>query len=107
VISNFTKTTKTVIWLLLFFLMAEIPTYSQGIRGRYGRGQGRREGSIVLPTPPFNPDAGILRSPKGRGRNMPKVTPRRSINPKLNVNNRNPRPGTPRRRRIRRGRHKY
>lgn len=104
--SNFTKTAKTCIWLLLFFLIAELPLHSQEVGRRYDRGQGQREGSIVLPTPPFNPDAGILR-PKGRGRNLPKVTPRRSIKRKLNANNRNPRPGTPRRRRIRRGRHKH
>ena len=75
-ISNFTKTTKTVIWLLLLFLVAEIPVHAQGIGGTYRRGQ-RREGSIVLPTPPFNPNAGILSKPKARSRNAPKATQRR------------------------------
>ncbi|HEY6190567.1 MAG TPA: hypothetical protein VIW80_23145 [Pyrinomonadaceae bacterium] len=99
-------TTKTAIWLLLLFPVAEIPLHAQGIGGRYGRRQGRREGSIVLPTPPFNPNAGILSRPNGRGRNSPKVTPRRSVRRRPAVSNRNPHPTTPRRRRVRRRPHR-
>ena len=75
-IANFKKTTTTAIWLLLLFLAAEIPVHTQGIGGTYRRGQ-RREGNIVLPTPPFNPNAGILGKPKARSRNASKATPRR------------------------------
>ncbi|HEX8774127.1 MAG TPA: hypothetical protein VF735_10995 [Pyrinomonadaceae bacterium] len=75
-ISIFRKTTNTVIWLLLLFLAAEIPVQAQGIGDTYKTGQ-RREGSIVLPTPPFNPNAGILDRPKARSRTAPKARQRR------------------------------
>ena len=91
--------------LLSCFLLLPAPAWGQNIEVYRGR-QGRRVGRVTLPTPPFNPNAGILDSGKGRGRNSPKVAPRRSVVHGKHADNRNPLPGTPRRRRVRRGRHR-
>ncbi|MCA1592891.1 MAG: hypothetical protein LC754_09625 [Acidobacteria bacterium] len=105
--SRFTLTAKRIVFLLVLAMALDIPAHSQ-VMGRIGgRGQGRREGRIVLPTPPFNPDAGILSGPASRRRNQPKAAPPRAVNRRVHADNRNPRPGTPRRRRVRRGWHKH
>ncbi len=71
------------------------PTRGQDA-GVYRGRQGRRVGGATLPTPPFNPNAGILGS---RG-----VNHRRSTGRGVGAANRNPAPGTTRRRAVRRGR---
>jgi hypothetical protein len=107
VISKFTKAATTSVLVMLFSLSMLIPVQSQLVGGGLRRRQGRREGRIVLPTPPFNPNAGVLGSPRGRGSNSPKVKPRRSISRRAHANQGNRRPGTPRRRRVRRGQHRH
>ena len=77
VITRLVKVVAAVALLLVFSMELLIPARSQVVR--IGGGRGRRVGRVVLPTPPFNPDAGILDSPRGRGRNSPKVTPRRTL----------------------------
>lgn len=94
---------KTGVLLLAICLALDSLAYGQWVGRGSGRRQGRREGGIVLPTPPFNPDAGILRSRKGRVRNTSKPAARRAAG---QADGRNSRPGTPRRRRVRRGRHR-
>ena len=89
--------------LFVLFLDSPAPARSQGI-GVYRVRQGRKVGRVTLPTPPFNPDAGILDGDKGRGRKSTKAAPRRSLGRGKHPSNRNPLPGTPRRRRVRRGR---
>lgn len=103
--SIFKNSVKTCALLLAVCLALDSLAYGQWVGRGYGRRQGRREGGIVLPTPPFNPDAGILRSRKGRVRNTSKPSPRRAAS-QADAGNRPPRPGTPRRRRARRGRHR-
>ncbi|MDQ3803391.1 MAG: hypothetical protein M3416_05995 [Acidobacteriota bacterium] len=100
--SKFKNSVKTCVLLLVFCLALDSLAYGQWVGRGHGRRQGRREGGIVLPTPPFNPDAGILRSRKGRARHTSKPAPRRAAT--RQADNRNPHPGTPRRRRGRRGR---
>lgn len=80
--------------LFVLFLESPAPARGQGI-GVYRVRQGRRVGRVTLPTPPFNPNAGILDSGKGRGRNLPKAAPRRSLGRGKHADNRNPHPGTP------------
>jgi hypothetical protein len=63
--------------LFVFFPMSPAPARGQGI-GVYRGGQGRRVGRVTLPTPPFNPDAGILGSRRGRVHAPPKAAPRRT-----------------------------
>ena len=65
--------------LLLFVLFMESPgtARGQGV-GVYRGRQGRRVGGVTLPTPPFNPNAGILNSRGGRSHDSPKTTRRRS-----------------------------
>jgi hypothetical protein len=80
--------------VLLFVLFLESPAAARGQgTGVYRRGQGRRVGGVTLPTPPFNPDAGILNSRRGRGRNRTKVTPRRPVRRSVKPGKRNPNPG--------------
>src|ERR1051325_2677402 len=91
--------------VLLLVLCSELHTATRGQDvGVYRVRQGRRVGGVTLPTPPFNPNAGILDSGKGRGHNSPKAAPRRSPGRGRHASKRNPLPGTPRRRRVRRGR---
>lgn len=100
-IQHHNKRITASVLLLVFFVAAEIPARGQVTTGR-GR-QGRRVGSVVLPTPPFNPDAGILNGPRTRRATSSKVTQRRPVNRSVRDGNRKPRPGTPRKRRVRRG----
>ena len=91
--------------VMLFVLFSESAVLTRGQNVRMTRSpQGRRVGRIRLPTPPFNPDAGILDSRRGRAHNSPKTTARRAPRRSVKATNRNPRPGTPRRRRVRRRR---
>ena len=99
---RFLKAVAALALLLAFSLESGVPARGQLIG--VGRGRGRRIGRVVLPTPPFNPDAGILDRPKGRGRDTPKTAPPRSINRRKHSYNQKPRPGTARGRRARRGR---
>ncbi|HVF48553.1 MAG TPA: hypothetical protein VNA19_00620 [Pyrinomonadaceae bacterium] len=93
--------------LVVFSLSLLATVEGQSIGGVFRRrGQGRREGGIRLPTPPFNPNAGVLRSPKGDNRDAPKTTTRRSTKRRTNASKRSPRP-TPRKRRVRRVRHRH
>ncbi len=76
-IGRFTKAATAAV-LLFALLMA-----AQGQYVRLHRGaQGRRVGRITLPTPPFNPDAGILNGRTGRERSS---TGRRSKAAKRNA----------------------
>lgn len=88
--------------LLAFCLMLDATAHGQVVRSRVGRGQ--RVGGIVLPTPPYNPDAGVLSSPRSRGRSSAKPAERRAVGRNARAGKRKPRPVTPRRRRVRRGR---
>ena len=91
----------TGILLLVFSITAGLPARGQVPVRR--NGQDRRVGGIILPTPPFNPDAGILNSPKTRRGTSSSATPRRQSKRSVKAGKRNPRPGTPRKRRVRRG----
>lgn len=62
--------------LLLVFMSPE-PARGQAA-GMYRVRQGRRVGRVTLPTPPFNPDAGILDGVKGRGHKASKGARRRA-----------------------------
>lgn len=62
---------------LLFFFESSVPTRGQDA-GLYRAGQGRRIGRVTLPTPPFNPDAGILGDRKGRAHGPSKNARRRT-----------------------------
>jgi hypothetical protein len=95
-----TKVVTAAALLIVFSLAAVVLTSGQVRAGR-GR-RGHRVGSVVLPTPPFNPNAGILDGPKTRRGTSNKVTPRRTVNSGAKAGGRNPRPGTPRKSRVRR-----
>ena len=97
-----TKAVTAAALLIVFSLAASVLTSGQVTPGR-GR-QGRRVGGVVLPTAPFNPDAGILNGPKTRRGTSTKVTARRPVNRSARAGSRNPRPSTPRKRRVGRGR---
>lgn len=89
-ILKFTKAVKIGVLLLVLTPTLEITIHSQVFGGGgLGRGQGRREGGIVLPTPPFNPDAGILSKRNESGRTSPNATARRSIKDRHNAAHRN------------------
>jgi len=85
--------------LCVLFLVSPAPARGQSV-GLYRVRQGRRVGSVTLPTPPFNPNAGILDGGKGRGRKAPKAVQRRSPGRGKRAVKRH----TPRGRRVRRGR---
>lgn len=91
-------------FLFIFFsVAASVSARGQVTAGRIG--QGRRVGKVVLPTPPFNPDAGILTRPKTRSSSTStKPAPHRTTNRRVRAGNRNPRPRTPRKRRVPQGR---
>jgi hypothetical protein len=99
------KTLKLAAALLLFVFLLEspAPARGQGI-GVYRGRQGRRVGRVTLPTPPFNPNAGILNGDGRRGRDSAKNRSRRKAVGNVKASNRNPTPRTPRRRRARRHR---
>lgn len=71
------KAIKAIALSLIFYLGQGLPARGQLIE--VGKARRRRVGRVVLPTPPFNPDAGILDSPKGHSRNAPKTGPRRPM----------------------------
>ena len=89
--SKFKDSFKTGVLLLACCLAFDSLAHGQWVGRGHGRGQGRREGGIVLPTPPFNPDAGILRSRKGRDRTPTKTAPRRAATRPAVAGGRNPR----------------
>lgn len=101
-IPHHTKAMTAGIMMFILFLTEGLPAHSQ-VTGERG-GRGRRIGGVVLPTAPFNPDAGILNAPKARRASTSKVVSRRPNSNKAKISNRHPRPGTPRKRRVRRGR---
>lgn len=95
-----TKIVTACVLMLFFSQAVSLPARGQVM----ARGdQKRRIGRVALPTPPFNPDAGILNSPKTRRSTSSKATARRPNQRSVRAGNRNPLPGTPRKRRVRRG----
>ena len=92
-IRHSTKLVMAAVLSLIFSMAAGIPARGQVLIGRDGQGRGR-VGRVVLPTPPFKPDACILTRTKTRHRTATKVTPRRrrSINRRVRAGNRNSRP---------------
>lgn len=88
--------------LLALCLTLDMAAHGQVVRSRVGRGQ--RVGGVVLPTPPYNPNAGVLSSPRARRRSSAKPAERREVGRHARAGKRNPKPVTPRRRRVRRGR---
>jgi len=94
-----TRAATAAVLLFVFFMESPVPARGQGV-GVYRGRQGRRVGRVTLPTPPFNPNAGILDSGGRRGHDSPKTTQRRSTRRSVKAAGR----GTPRRRRVRRGR---
>ena len=91
------------VMLFVLFLGPSVSVRGQHV-GIFRAPQGRRVGRVRLPTPPFNPDAGILESRSGRAHRSPKTRTRRPAAHGIKATNRNPHPRTPRRRRMRRGR---
>lgn len=75
--------------LLLILLLPPTPARGQDVGG-YRVGRGRRIGGITLPTPPFNPHAGILGDRKRRGRDSLKPAPRRVTRRSVGAANGNP-----------------
>lgn len=63
--------------LLIFMLASPAHVRGQGV-GVNRVMQKRRVGRVTLPTPPFNPDAGILGGGKARTRKAPKHARRRA-----------------------------
>lgn len=94
-----TRAAAAAVLLFVFFPESPVSARGQGV-GVYRGRQGRRVGRVTLPTPPFNPNAGILDRRGGRGRDSPKTTRRRSTRRGAKADA----PATPRRRRVRRGR---
>ena len=94
-----TRVVTAAVLLCVFFLELPAPARGQGI-GVYRGRQGRRVGRVTLPTPPFNPNAGILNSDGRRGRDSTKNTPRRTAAGGVKAGKRNPTRRTPRRRRA-------
>ena len=96
-----TRVATAAVLLFVFSLESPAPARGQGV-GVYRGRQGRRVGRVTLPTPPFNPNAGILNSDGRRGRDSAKKTSRRKAVGSAKAANRNPTPRTPRRRKVRR-----
>ena len=71
-----TRAATAAVLLFVFFVESPVAARGQGV-GVYRGGQGRRVGRVTLPTPPFNPDAGILNKRVGRGHDSPKARRRR------------------------------
>ena len=94
-----TGAAAVAVLLFVFFLESPGTARGQGV-GVYRGRQGRRVGGVTLPTPPFNPNAAILDSRRGRRHHSPKTTRRRSTRRGVKTAS----PATPRRRRERRGR---
>lgn len=71
-------TKATTAAVLTFVLLTAGCAAAQGQDiGTYRGRQGRRVGRVTLPTPPFNPDAGILNKRKGRKAGPTKAAMRR------------------------------
>src|SRR5215211_6792339 len=96
-----TGVVTAAVLLYIFFLESPAPARGQGI-GVYRGRQGRKVGRVTLPTPPFNPNAGILDGRERRRQDSPKSTPRRKAGSGVKAANRNPTRKTPGRRRVRR-----
>ena len=94
-----TRAAAAAVLLFVFFVESPAPARGQGV-GVYRGRQGRRVGRVTLPTPPFNPNAGILTKRAERGHDSPKATRRRPTRPSVKTSGHK----TPRRRRVRRGR---
>ena len=94
-----TRAVAAAILLFVFFMESPVPARGQGV-GVYRGRQGRRVGRVTLPTPPFNPNAGILDRRGGRGHDSPKTARRRSTRRGVKTAGH----ATPRTRRVRRGR---
>lgn len=94
-----TGAATAAVLLFVFFMESPDAARGQGV-GVYRGRQGRRVGRVTLPTPPFNPNAGILESSGARGKDSPRATRRRSARRGAKAAGQ----GTPRRRRVRRGR---
>jgi hypothetical protein len=86
------KLVMAAILSFIFSVAAGIPARGQVLTGRVGQGRGR-VGRVALPTPPFNPDAGILTRAKTPPATSTKATSRRRrpINRRVKAGNRNPR----------------
>jgi hypothetical protein len=94
-----TRAAAAAVLLFVFFIESPGIARGQGV-GVYRGRQGRRVGGVTLPTPPFNPNAGILDGRGGRRHDSLKTTRRRSTRRSIKT----AAPATPRRRRVRRGR---
>ena len=103
-IPHHTKAITAGIMVFIFFVAEGLSAHIQVTGERAGRG--RRVGGVVLPTAPFNPDAGILNAPKSRRVPPSKAVSRRPNSSKAKLGNRHPRPVTPRKRRNGRARRK-
>lgn len=107
-IFNFKNAAQAAALSLVLVTTAVIPANAQG-RGHGGGGQGRgHQGGMSGVTVFGQRDAtpGVPTSSRGRGRYTNQGTPRgrliRSITTRTHDDQRNPDPGTPRRRRVRR-----
>jgi len=102
------KTLNLAVAALILFSPASFASSARGQDiGIFRAPQGRRVGGVRLPTPPFNPDAGILDSRRRRAPDSHKTAVRHSSRHNVKrAANRNSRPGTPRGRRVRRGRNR-
>ena len=94
-----TGAAAAAVLLFVFFMESPGTARGQGV-GVYRGRQGRRVGGVTLPTPPFNPNAGILDGRGGRRGDSPKTTRRRSTRRGVKAAGH----ATPRRRGVRRGR---
>ena len=92
--------------IFVFLLVTSDNAPGQGV-GIYRGKQGRRIGRVTLPTPPFNPNAGILEARKGRGQDSPKTIRHRPTRAAVKATKRNTNRGTARGRGVRRGRNTH
>jgi hypothetical protein len=92
-----TRAATAAVLLFVLFMASPVTARGQGV-GVYSGRQRRRVGRVTLPTPPFNPNAGILDKRAARGHDSPKATRRRSTRRSVKTNGH----GTRRRRRVRR-----
>ena len=90
-----------VVLLLAFSLEWGVPARGQLIE--IGKARRRRVGRVVLPTPPFNPDAPVLADERGRGRNRQKTAASSNVRKAGRTGHRRPRQVPPRK--VRRYRH--
>jgi hypothetical protein len=89
--------------VMLIVLFSQSSVYARGQQvGIFRAPRGRRVGTVRLPTPPFNPDAGVLDRRGRRAHDSHKTTARRPRGHGVNGVNGNHRPRTSRRRKGRR-----